>query len=362
MAKSIEAAKIFTGEEWLTNATIEVNEGLITKVEGEKTASVIIESESFISPAFIDFQVYGASGKLFAAYPEADTLLLMEQKFKSDGCFLFQPTLATNSLKVFEAGIDAVKDYRKRGGRAVFGLHLEGPWINPLKKGAHIESFIHAPTLKEVTRLLKTGEGVITTITLAPEVCDPLVLEALKEANIIISAGHSNATSQQSINAFNAGVSTVTHLFNAMTALHHREPGLAGATLMHERIMASIIPDGHHVDYTMISLAEKLMKDRLFAITDAVTGTSEGPYQHKLAGDKYECNGTLSGSALSMLKACQNLVRFAGFSIEEAINSCSLNVAGALGAKNRYGKIAPGHLAQFIRLNKKLELLEVVTA
>jgi N-acetylglucosamine-6-phosphate deacetylase len=147
-----------------------------------------------------------------------------------------------------------------------------------------------------------------------------------------------------------------------MSALHHREPGLVGATLDHAAVKASIIPDGHHVDYAAIRLAKKIMKERLFAITDAVTETETGPYRHQLNVDKYECNGVLSGSALSMHQAFLNLVNEVGIEVDEALRMCSLYPAQVLRCDNRYGKIAPGYVGQFLLLNKQLQLVDVITS
>jgi N-acetylglucosamine-6-phosphate deacetylase len=160
---------------------------------------------------------------------------------------------------------------------------------------------------------------------------------------------------------FEKGITTVTHLFNAMSPLHHREPGLVGAAFQHDSVMASIIPDGHHVDFMAIAIAKKLMGERLFAITDAVTNTTHGLYQHHRVGDKYECNGILSGSALSMYDCFYNLVNKLGFEIEEALRMCSLYPARALGVEHQYGKIAPGFAAQFVVFNKQLKLGDPIT-
>jgi N-acetylglucosamine-6-phosphate deacetylase len=285
----------------------------------------------------------------------------MYNVFSNEGTCLFQPTLATNTIEVFKKAIDAVRAYWNGGGRGVYGLHLEGPWINPLKRGAHIESLIHSPKLEEVKDLLKYGRDVIKTITLAPEVCSPEIIELIVSHEVIISAGHSNATCSEATQAFENGIATVTHLHNAMSSLHHREPGLVGAAWLHGEITASIIPDGHHVDFLVIAIAKKLMAERLFAITDAVTETTEGPYQHYLVGDKYECNGTLSGSAISMHEAFYRLVTKVGIEVEEALRMCSLYPARVMKVEHLYGKIAPGFAAQFVVLNKQLKLVEVIT-
>jgi N-acetylglucosamine-6-phosphate deacetylase len=362
MQRTIRAEKLFTGDGWLYNHDIVIEDGIIQAVSPAKESPFInSETETFMAPAFVDFQVYGATEKLLAVFPEAATLQAMQEVFSKEGTCLFQPTLATNTIDIFRKGIDAVRDYWQAGGKGVAGLHLEGPWIHPAKRGAHIESEIHPPTLDEVKGLLAYGEGVIKTITIAPEVCSPEVLDLLLSSDIVISAGHSNATFGEATNSFNRGIPVVTHLFNAMSPLHHREPGLVGATLQHHEVAASIIPDGHHVDLVAISLAKKLMGERLFAITDAVTETVKGAYQHHRVGDKYECNGTLSGSAISMYEAFYNLVTKVGIDQEEALRMCSLYPARVLKMQHLYGKIAPGFAAQFVVLDKQLTLTEVIT-
>jgi N-acetylglucosamine-6-phosphate deacetylase len=340
---------------------ITIENGLVQSLQPANGKPFVIrDAQTFLAPAFVDFQVYGAAQKLFAVYPSAATLAVMYEVFAKEGTALFQPTLATNTLDVFHQGIDAVREYWQQGGKGVAGLHLEGPWIHPAKKGAHIESLIHPPVLEEVKELLAYGKGVIKTITIAPEVCPAEVLDLLLSSGIVLSAGHSNATYQQATTAFDNRIPAVTHLFNAMSPLHHREPGLVGAALQHTNVVASIIPDGHHVDFEAIALAKKLMGERLFAITDAVTETTEGAYQHSLAGDKYECNGTLSGSAISMHQAFVNLVQKVGIDVEEALRMCALYPAKLLGMDHLYGRLAPGSAAQFLVLDKQLTLVETI--
>jgi N-acetylglucosamine-6-phosphate deacetylase len=142
--------------------------------------------------------------------------------------------------------------------------------------------------------------------------------------------------------------------------LQHRGPGLAGALMLHPHAMASIIPDGHHVDYAAIRIAKKLMGSRLFAITDAVTETAEGGYKHQLVGDKYESNGILSGSALTMHAAFCNLVQHAGVDMGEALRMCSLYPAMVMKMDDRYGKIQPGYAASFVLLKENGELVKTI--
>ncbi|MGN6400093.1 MAG: N-acetylglucosamine-6-phosphate deacetylase [Flavisolibacter sp.] len=364
MQKAYSAHKIFNGESWLEDHAVIISEGFIEDIVSTSQLPPDIEHRKFpdnlFVPAFIDVQVYGASQKLLSAYPGVATLQAMQQQFAKEGTFLFQPTVATNTIEVLKKCIDAVKDYWKTNGKGVHGLHLEGPWLNEVKRGAHIKECIHSPSLQEVKDLLEYGEDVVTMITLAPEICSSEVIELILKHNIIISAGHSNATYSQATQSFDSGIKAVTHLYNAMSSLHHREPGLVGAALQHCNVMASVIPDGHHVDYAAIAIAKKIMGPRLFAITDAVTETDQGPYQHYLVGDKYESNSILSGSALSMHKAFYNLVHYVGIEAGEALRMCSLYPAQVLNIHNRYGKIAPQYNGQFVVLDKQFKLTDVI--
>jgi N-acetylglucosamine-6-phosphate deacetylase len=356
--KAYIADRIFTGSEWLTEHAVISCETIIQDIVPASHLSSNIPVQkvegSFICPAFIDVQLYGAYGKLFAEYPDVDCLEAIKKYCEQGGAAFFMPTVATNTKEVFFKCIDAVKKYWQNNGKGVLGLHFEGPWINPAKRGAHIEALVHPPSLDEVKQLLNYGRGIIKMITLAPEICSPQIIDCILSYNIVIAAGHSNATYDKAIESFENGITTVTHLYNAMSPLQHRQPGLVGAAFEHAHVMASIIPDGHHVSYTAIRIAKKIMQERLFAITDAVTETTSGPYQHSLQGDKYEASGILSGSALTMAKAMQNLIDHAGVELEEAIRMCSLYPAKVLRMENSLGKIQKGYTTPLLTITQDL--------
>jgi N-acetylglucosamine-6-phosphate deacetylase len=159
---------------------------------------------------------------------------------------------------------------------------------------------------------------------------------------------------------FANGINTVTHLYNAMSPLQHRAPGLVGATMDHPSVMASIIPDGYHVDYAAIRIAKQVIKERLFIITDAVTDTDRGYYQHQAAGDKYEAAGILSGSALTMAKAVMNLRDETGIEWGEALRMASLYPAKLIRMDHEIGRIARGYKSRMVVLNKECEALTLV--
>ncbi len=359
------AGKIFTGENTLTDYAVEVSDNIIVSVQPTHNYNTIeiiqLGEDNMFAPAFIDIQLYGAFGRLLSVFPDKETVSAIYQYSKEGGAAYCMPTVATNSYPVFFQCIDAIRAYWNDGGKGVLGLQVEGPWISVAKRGAHLEKYIFSPTIQQVKELLDYGKGVIRMITLAPEVVSSDIINYIQEQGIIVSAGHSNATYETATQIISdCRIPTATHLYNAMSPLQHRAPGIVGAILDHENILSSIVPDGYHVDFAAIRIAKKIMGERLFAITDAVTETSIGDYQHYLDGEKYTVNGTLSGSALTMGKCLHNLVHHVGIELEEALRMCSLYPAKAIKVDHRIGKIAVGQEAKFVVLDKDMQLMQVL--
>lgn len=358
MPISYSTRALFTGAEWLHNVVVQIESGIVVSIDmnGFDANNAI----PFIVPALIDLQLYGAQGKLLSEFPEKDTIEKIYQYCLDGGAAFFQPTIASQCKSVIYESIDAVNTYKTAGGKGCIGLHIEGPWINLTKKGAHDEAVIHAPTHEEVSEILNYGKGAISMITLAPEICTPEIIDAIQAAGVIVSAGHTNANYETATQFFNNGIKTATHLFNAMSGLQHRAPGVVGALFNHPSAMSSIVTDGYHVDFSAIQIAKKIMGERLFCITDAVTTTSKGLYQHQLVGDKYESAGTLSGSALTQLKSIHNLVHQVGLSLDEAIKMCSLYPAKLMQKDNISGTIEINKNANLLFLSAELALLNMV--
>jgi N-acetylglucosamine-6-phosphate deacetylase len=359
----IHACKLFDGDEWQNNVVIVTSRD----TSGQKIISIRTDgfeeqkAVSMVIPALVDLQIYGAFGRLLSEYPTVDTVQKIAKYCFEGGARYFQPTIASQSKEIIFQAIDCVRKYIDEGGQGCIGLHLEGPWINTNKRGAHDLNIVHSPTLEEVKEILDYGKNVISMITIAPERSNETILKYINDQNILISIGHSDATYQEALQSF-PYIPVATHLFNAMSAFQHRSPGLVGAILNHDSIMSSIVVDGYHVDWPAIQIAKKIMKERLFCITDAVTETSTGAYQHKLVeeGDRYESHGILSGSALTQLKSIRNLVEFVGLELGEAIRMCSVYPARVLNKKNDKKittKIVIGESCEFICLDENLNLL-----
>ena len=353
-----------------------ISDGFIARgkailVDGDKIIDVIDDSAipnnvnvidlngANVAPGLIDLQIYGSGGKLFAGTPEVAALEQMESDLLNQGTTGFFATIATNSDAIVEQGIESAKIYREKAKGNFLGLHLEGPFLNPAKKGAHPEQYIKKATLELVQRWIESAYGVIRMMTIAPELQDADVVNYLNDHGVILSSGHSNATYQQGKTFLNNPIKAVTHLFNAMPQMHHREPGYIPA-IFEEKPYVSIVADGIHVDFAMIRLAKRELGDKLFFITDAVTATDKGAYPHQFKGDRYTMpNGTLSGSSLTMLKCVQNGVEQVGIGLAEAINMASLYPA-QLASLSSNGKIAAGFNADMVIFNSAFEIQATV--
>jgi len=367
MNTAFTAREIFTGHEITTDKAILVQDGKVADIVplADIPGNYLLRSfnEYMLAPAFIDLQIYGGNGKLFSAELTTDALEATYEYCLQGGCTHFMITMATNSMEKFLSGIALVKDYWNGGGKGLLGLHLEGPYINPIKKGAHLEKFIKRPLMEEVRMLMEKGKGVVKMMTLAPEQCDHEIIDFLLLHKVIVSAGHSNANYGEASNGFYQGIPAATHLFNAMSPLQGREPGMVGAIYDHGDVMSSIVCDGIHVDYASVRISKKIMGQRLFFITDAVVEVRHGEYEHIFKEDRYTLpNGTLSGSALTMLQAVKNGVEKVGFPLPEALRMASLYPATLMGLQNKWGSIQPGTGADFVLLDDQLNLQQLVVA
>lgn len=352
--KAYHNGRIFDGEKFLKGACVLTENNKIVKIINEKKRPLAAESidlqGNILAPAFIDLQIYGGNGALFGEFPTLHALKTLHDYCVSGGAAHFMPTVATHSEAVMFAAIDAVKLYWQQGGKGVLGLHLEGPYINVKKRGAHLIDCIREdPSVSDVEKLLNYGKGVIKMMTIAPEVVGDAVIDLVQKNGVVLSIGHSNATFAEAKNAIAKGIHAATHLFNAMSPFQHRELGVVGAIYDDAKICSSIVADGYHVDFQAIKISKKILNERLFLITDAVTENSDGQYSHHLDGEKYViADGTLSGSALTMLKAVQNCVEKVGISLEESLRMAALYPAKVVHLDRQFGRIEAGFFADFV--------------
>ena len=352
--------KIYTGKAYLEGSAVLIQEGVIRGIVPQEAIPSAYQVQDVqghaLAPGLIDLQIYGGGGSLFASDCSAQAAGRISKALCATGTTGYYLTLATNTAAVFQQAIEVMHTYRHP---ALLGLHFEGPYLHKSKRGAHPEHLIRKAELKELEAWVLAASGSLKMITIAPEEVDSRCIRFLEEAEVLVSAGHSNASFQEAMLGFQAGVRAVTHLFNAMSPLHHRNPGLAGAVFQHPTACASIIADGIHVHYEMVDIAKKLLKERLFLITDAVETSHSGIYQHILNGDHFTLpDGTLSGSALSLLQAVKNCVQHTQIDLEEALRMASLYPSNLIGRQD-LGRIEAGCKANLILLDAELQLRKV---
>ncbi|GAB2957790.1 N-acetylglucosamine-6-phosphate deacetylase [Hymenobacter coalescens] len=316
-----------------------------------------------VAPGLIDLQVYGGGGVLFSTHPSVATLTRLEAALRQQGTTHFVATMPTNAPEVMHEAMLAARAYHEATpGTGLLGVHQEGPYLNAAKRGAHRAEFVRAPDLAEVEAWLAAAPGLLRLVTMAPEVATPEAVARLRAAGVVLSAGHSNATFAEAQRGFRQGFTAATHLFNAMSALGSREPGLVGAVYDDAAAHASIIADGQHCDFAAVRISHKIMGERLFLITDAVEESPEGAYQFRRAGDRFvDAQGTLAGSALSMLQAVRNCVEQVGLSLEESLRMATLYPARVLGLEQQLGRLAPGYEAALCAFDADFVPRAVVT-
>jgi N-acetylglucosamine-6-phosphate deacetylase len=343
--------RIFTGHEWLENKEISVTNGRISAISDGHG----VVSKNFLVPGFIDLQIYGGGGILFSNHQTTESIQATFDEHHKTGTVAFQITLNCSPAQTMWKAIDSYKNYT---GPGLVGLHLEGPFFNPVKRGAHKEEFVQKPSLEFLYELIERTKGIPTYLTIAPEMFSAEELSILMGSHIMCSLGHSDATFEQAIEAVNKGVSRITHLFNAMSQWQSRALGLVG-TSFQSNAWTSIIADGLHCDYKSLELAYRLKKGRLFLITDAVTNDTSGPYSFLSQNGRFTNEaGVLSGSSLTMIEAIQNCVRQASIPLEEAIRMATVYPAEVANLPD-LGSIEVGKRACYVELNPALEVVQV---
>jgi len=366
--------RIYTGHEILDDHAIIVANGLIESICPLADVPANVEQRSvngaILAPGFIDVQLNGCGGVQFNDTAEAvtvETLEIMQKANEKSGCTNFLPTLITTSDDLMKQGVRVMREYLAKHPNQALGLHLEGPWLNIVKKGTHNPSFVRKPDA-ELVQFLCDNADVITKVTLAPEMVEPEVITQLVNAGIVVSAGHSNATAKEARVGFRAGISFATHLFNAMPYMSGREPGLTGAILDANEIYCGIIADGLHVDYINIRNAKRLKGDKLCLVTDATAPAGANIEQFIFAGKTIyyrnglcvDENGTLSGSSLTMIEGVRNLVNHANIALDEVLRMATLYPARAIGVDKQLGSIAAGKVANLTAFTHDFKIIKTI--
>lgn len=317
-----------------------------------------------IAPGFIDLQFNGGFGRDFTHTPE--TIWEVAAQLPQHGVTAFLPTIITAPLET-SAAARAVLRQPPTGfqGATPLGLHIEGPFLNPQKRGAHNPAYLRLPEVSAVADW--SPEQGVRLVTLAPELPGALeTIRALRARGVVVSAGHSMATYDEARRGFEAGITYGTHLYNAMPPLDHRAPGLIGALLTQPGVSFGLIPDGVHMHPALVDLAWRAAgPERITLVTDAMAALGMSPGRYQLADFDVVvdhtaarlADGRLAGSILRLDQAVRNLIAFTGCSLSDALRTVTINPARLLGLAHARGRIAPGLLADLVWLTPDLHVV-----
>ncbi len=360
--------KIILKDRIIENGVLKIEGGKIVYI-GEKKESKIDNidydfSDFYISPGFIDIHIHGAFGGDFldCKYEEIEKIAIF---LASKGVVGFLPTIVTAPIKDMKEAVEKLEKYMKdqKNGAKALGVHLEGPFLNPKYKGAQPEEYIIKPDIDILEELYSP---YLKVMTIAPEMDDGFkVIKYLKERNIVVSAGHTDASYDLMRDAVLNGVSHITHLFNGMRPLHHRDPGVVGYALANDDISVEVIADGYHLSDVVLKIVTKLKpKDRILLVSDAIMATGLNDGEYRLSNQKVIVkerkavleSGSLAGSTLTMDRAVRNIIEMTGVSIVDAVYMASYSPARLLGIENRKGSIDVGKDADIIVFDKDFNI------
>ena len=363
--------RVVTDYEVWPEGTILVEDGRITHVSWERLAAGEVHEYRghLLLPGFVDLQVNGAFGVDVATEPHR--LPELSKGLLKTGTTSYLPAVISSPQSLYRETLPALAgliDSGIPGGAEPLGVHLEGPFVNPRRLGAHPAACVSPPDPGLLDELLDLGP--VRMLTFAPELEGAAgFARRARERGVVLSAGHSDAPFVVAYKAFDGGVAGVTHLFNAMSPLGHREPGLPGAALAHPRVVCCLVADGGHVHPEVISLAFRVLgPDRICLTTDAVAATGMGEGEYPLAARRTHLGddglprlegGTLAGSVLTANEAFRNILAFTGCTIPEAARMAAATPARLAGEGGRKGRLAPGHDADVAVLGPDLSVRAV---
>lgn len=370
MAFALTGARVFDGERINDGLAVVIEGGCIVDVVANENLSMGIKRHNLdgglLVPGFIDVQVNGGGGGLLNDNPTIDTVRRIAESHRKFGTTGLLPTVITDAPDVLSKAIAAVKAARAENVPGILGIHIEGPFLDKERRGAHALRFIREMTEADVTQITAIDCGSVM-LTLAPNRVAPTLIKSLAANGVFVSLGHSEASLAEVTNALASGARAFTHIFNAMSQMNGRDPGMVGAALADPHSFCGLIADGYHVhDAAMrVALAAK-PKDRMMLITDAMPTAAGGPDSFELQGRAVQrvngklllADGTLAGSNLTMDEALRYCVERLGVVLEDALQMASLNPAAFLGRDRELGRIKPGYLASLVHLDDGLHVLE----
>ncbi|RJT42554.1 N-acetylglucosamine-6-phosphate deacetylase [Mesorhizobium waimense] len=368
---ALTGARIFDGADWHDNAALVVQSGLVEAiVAASAIPSGVARIETgggLLTPGFVDLQVNGGGGVMLNDHPDVASIETICRAHAPFGTTALLPTLITDTPAITAAAVAAGAEAARQKVPGFLGMHLEGPHLSVARKGAHDPALIRPMTDIDLAALIAARKELpVLLTTIAPESVEPSRVAALAKAGIVVSLGHSD-TGYTRAHAFaGAGATVVTHLFNAMSQIGNREPGLAGAAIDTGTLFAGIIADGIHVDPATMAIALRakqgpgkivLVTDAMATIgTDMTSFTLNGRTIYRKDGSLRLADGTLAGADLDMISAVRYVHRVVGLDLSEALRMASLYPAQAIGQSHRLGRFANGTAADIVALSDDLNV------
>ena len=370
MKTVLRNARILAGDEFRDDLAVVIEDGRITALVSDAAPQLGSADEQvdlgggWLLPGFIDAQVNGGGGVLFNNTPDVESLRTLAAAHRRFGTTGLLPTLISDDVQVMRAAIAATRQAISEGVPGVLGIHLEGPYIAPARKGTHDANKFRVPDADEIAMAASLDNGV-TLLTLAPERVPLESIRALVERGVIVAAGHTAASYEEARAGLDAGIRGFTHLYNAMSPLTGREPGAVGAALEDRDSWVGIIADGVHVHAASlrVALAAK-PRGKVMLVTDAMPPVGADSPSYELYGEVItavdgvvrNAAGSLAGSALDMATAVRNAVHLLGLPLDEAARMASRYPAQFLNLDDRLGEIAEGYQADLVLLDDALQV------
>jgi N-acetylglucosamine-6-phosphate deacetylase len=369
MRVALVNGRILSGERLVSNTTVLLEGGRIEAVLDRndarcQSAQQLDLKGEILLPGFIDVQVNGGGGVLFNDEPSVEAIRAIGAAHRRFGTTGFLPTLISDDLGTIAQAIAAVQAAMDARVPGVLGVHIEGPFLNWVRRGVHDERHLRLLDESQLALLSSLRSGR-TVLTLAPEMTTTDMIAKLAARGLLLSAGHSDANYAETMAAIAHGVRGFTHLFNAMARLEPRAPGIVGAALYDSETWCGIIVDGHHVDPVMLKLALRCKRrDRFMLVTDAMPPVGSPEPSFVLQGKTIRVvdgmcrdeNGTLAGTALDMATAVRNAVSMLDLDIADAARMASEYPAEFLGLGRELGRIQPGYRANLVALDDGLQV------
>ncbi len=361
--------RLFDGERLRDDVDVVVADGRIAAIvdagAGAHDGDVVDLAGHLLAPGLVDLQINGGGGVLFNDSPDVETLRRIGEAHRAHGTTAFLPTLISDDnahMRAAAAAVDAAIAERVPG---VLGVHFEGPYLNVARRGAHPAKNIR-PLPRDIERAFPRPANGVTLVTVAPECVGLDVIRQLSRQGVIVFGGHSEATYDEARDALDAGMRGFTHLYNAMSPLTAREPGMVGAALEDRQSIVAVIADGIHVHPAAFAIAVKMkQRGKVLLVTDAMPTVGATTTTFKL-GDEYVAvrngacrtdDGTLAGAHLGLNDAVRNAIRFAGIDRFEALRMASTFPAIAVRLDRELGYVRPGYRASLVELDKRLNVI-----